>query len=390
MNQGIAQPLISFGPRVRKSPFFDATLRAGARAFTVYNHTYLPTLYTDPVDEYWKLVRGVTLWDVACQRQVEISGPDAFELAQQLTPRDLSRCGPGKCWYVLLTDEDGGIVNDAVLLWLPDGRLWLSPGDGDVLLWVQGVAVRSRMDVVVREPDVSPLQLQGPRSPHVAYDLFGKQALELPYYGLFETELDGIPLVVSRTGWSGELGYELYLRDSRLGEALWNRVMDAGTPYDIAAIAPNTIRSIEGGLLSYVSDIGREDNPYTLGLDRLVHLDKPGGFIGDKALKRIAGQGADRKLAGIEIQGPPLAVSNEHFWPVLDDGQPIGRVTRCAHSPRLQRNIGFANVPVTHAMIGACLDILTPDGPRTAQVTAWPWVPAEKTLPDPDQLSAGN
>jgi aminomethyltransferase len=372
---------MTFGPRVRKSPYFERTLRAGARGFTVYNHTYLPTVYTDPVDEYWKLVSGVTLWDVACQRQVEVSGPDAVELVQRLTPRDVSRCGPGKGWYVVLTDDEGGIINDAVLLWLPNGRLWLSPGDGDVLLWVQAVATSLGLNARVHEPDVSPLQLQGPKAPHVAYALFGQPALDCPYYGVFETELDGIPLVVSRTGWSGELGYELYLQDSAQGEALWDRVMEAGAPYDIAVIAPNTIRSIEGGLLSYVSDIGRADTPFTLGLERLVHLDKPSGFIGQDALRKIAAEGTARKLAGVEIEGAPLS-GNEEFWPVLSGETLVGHLTRCAHSPRLGRNIGFVNVPADLAEPGQALSIDSPRGPLPAMTCGWPWVPAEKTLPE--------
>ncbi len=374
-------PFISFGPRVRKSPYFDATLRAGARAFTVYNHTYMPTSYTNPVDEYWNLVNGVTLWDVACQRQVEVSGPDALKLVQQLTPRDVSRCSPGKCWYIILTAEDGGIINDAVLLWLPDGRLWLSPGDGDVLLWAQGVAVNSGLDVEVFEPDVSPLQLQGPKSPHVAYALFGKSALELPYYGLMETELDGIPLVLSRTGWSGELGFELYLRDSALGDSLWSRVMEAGAPFGIAPATPNLIRSIEGGLLSYVSDIARTDNPYTLGLDRLVHLDKPGGFIGQAALQQVCEEGVQRRLVGLEIAGDPLPASNEHFWPVTQGEREVGHVTRCVYSPRLERNIGFANVPIALSGNGTSLRIKSPERELQASVCPWPWVPAEKHFP---------
>lgn len=376
----MTRPLITFGPRVYKSPFFECTRQAGARAFTVYNHTYLPTLYTDPVDEYWKLVNGVTLWDVACQRQVEIAGPDALKLVQRLTPRDVSQCQPGKCWYVVLTDTDGGIVNDAVLLWLSNDRIWLSPGDGDVLLWALGVAAGEGWKVEIRDPDVSPLQLQGPKSPHVAFDLFGQAALDLPYYGMYETELEGIPLVVSRTGWSGELGYELYLRDSARGAALWNRVMEAGARHDIAPIAPNTIRSIEGGLLSYVSDIDRNDNPYVLGLERLVNLDKPGGFLGQEALQRVAADGPARRLVGVEIDGDPI-VGNEEPWPVNANGQRVGRITRCVFSPRLKKNIGFANVPVEHSGADAKLTVISPEGHLAARTCPWPWVPAEKILP---------
>jgi aminomethyltransferase len=375
-------PLLSIGPRVHKSPFFDATLRYGASAFTVYNHTFLPASFGDNVRDYWSLVNDVTLWDVACQRQVEITGPDAFEFIQFLTPRDMSRCEVGQCQYMALTNQDGGIVNDAILLRIEEQRFWLSPGDGDVLWWAMGVAVNSGFDVKVCEPDVSPLQLQGPKSPLVARDLFGDWAVQMKYYRLRETELDGIPLVVSRTGWSGELGYELYLRDSQYGDQLWERIMAAGKPYNIAPTAPSTIRSIEGGLLSYASDITIDDNPYVIGMGRFVDFDHPGDFVGKAALQTIAAEGAGRRLVGIEIDGDALAVPSEEFWDISVDGKKIGHVTRCAHSPRLERNIGWANVPVDYSEIGRKLVVDSPSGDRKAVVCEAPWFKPQVRIPD--------
>ena len=375
-------PLLSIGPRVHKSPFFDATLRYGASAFTVYNHTFLPASYGDNVRDYWSLVNDVTLWDVACQRQVEITGPDAFEFIQFLTPRDMSRCEVGQCQYTALTNQHGGIVNDAILLRIEEQRFWLSPGDGDVLWWAMGVAVNSGLDVKVCEPDVSPLQLQGPRSPLVARDLFGDWAIQMKYYRLRETELDGIPLVVSRTGWSGELGYELYLRDSQYGDALWERVMEAGRPYNIAPMAPSTIRSIEGGLLSYVSDITIDDNPYVIGMGRFVDFDQPGDFVGKAALQKIAADGTGRRLVGIEIDGDALGTPNEEFWDISVGGKKIRHVTRCAPSPRLERNLGWANVTVEHSDVGSELIVDSPSGDRGAVVCEAPWFKPQIAIPD--------
>jgi aminomethyltransferase len=343
---------------------------------------YMPTSYTDPVTEYWSLVNDVTLWDVACQRQVEISGPDAYEFVQYLTPRDMSKCDVGQCQYLVMTDEEGGIINDAVMLRLEQQRIWLSPGDGDVLLWSTAVAVNSGMDVNIVDPDVSPLQLQGPKSPQVARALFGDWATQLKYYSLKETTLDGIPLVVTRTGWSGELGYELYLRDSSFGEQLWQRVMEAGKDNNIAAIAPSTIRSVEGRLLSYMSDITRADNPFVLGMDRLVELEQPGDFIGRRALKKIKAEGVKRHLAGIEMHGEPLAEPNEEFWQVIEAGQKIGHITRCVYSPRLEKNIGFANIPMDYAAVGTDLVLATPLGERSATVCESPWFPAQISIPE--------
>jgi aminomethyltransferase len=373
-------PGLTIGPRVRKSPFFDATLRWGAEAFSIYNHVYLPTHYGDPVAEYWSLVNAVTLWDVACQRQIRICGGDALKLVELLTPRDLSACPSHQCLYLLLTDEAGGIVNDAVLMRLRENEFWLSPGDGDVLLWIQGLAVRSGMDVAVTEADAHPLQLQGPKSPHVACRLFGDAALELGYYHVVETELEGVPLALSRTGWSGELGYEIYLRGRERGDWLWETIMRAGADFDIAPAAPSTMRSIEGMLLSYQSDIRREDNPWTFGLGRLVDLDKKADFLGREALRRIEAAGNHRRLVGIEVAGEAIP-GNDAFWPVTDSGVRIGHVSRCAWSPRLERNIGLANVPASHAPVGSCLTVETPQGARRAEVVETPWFPAQKTIP---------
>ena len=388
MSQATTPPYLSIGPRVRKSPFYAATRRYGAKVFTVYNHTYLPTSYGDDVADYWSLVNDVTLWDVACQRQVEISGPDAFRFIQFLTPRDMSKCGVGQCQYMALTNQDGGIVNDAIMLRIEEQLFWLSPGDGDVLWWAMGVAVNSGMDVRVSEPDVSPLQLQGPKSPLVAKDLFGDWAIEMKYYRLRETTLDGIPLVVSRTGWSGELGYELYLRDSQHGDQLWERVMAAGKPHNIAAIAPSTIRSIEGGLLSYVSDMTLADNPYVIGMGRFVDLEQAGDFVGREALRKVSSDGPTRLLVGIEIQGDALATPNEDFWDITDGNNKIGHVTRCAHSPRLEKNIGWANVDVEFTEVGTGLFVISPQGTLLATVCEAPWFKPQIRIPDEMKVQA--
>ena len=380
MNINQFMSALTIGPRVRKSPFFDATLSAGARAFTVYNHMYMPTSYGDPVDEYWAIVEGVTLWDVSCERQIEVSGPDAIEFTQLLTPRDVAGCDVGKCRYVVFTDDNGGIINDAVMLRLEENRFWLSPGDGDVLLWAQGVAARSGMEVNITEPDVSPLQLQGPLAPRVARKLFGDVAIEMGYFHLRQLELNGIPLVLSRTGWSGELGYEIYLQDGSRGTELWDLVMAAGEEYDIKPACPNTIRSVEGFILSYCSDITRNDTPFTIGMERLLDLDKPQEYIGKAALQRIAAEGEPRRLVGVDIAGDPIG-GNDRFWNVYAGEELVGHVTRCTWSPRLERNIGLVNVPVELAGIGTPLKIETLDDVRDAQVVETPWFKSITRMP---------
>ena len=384
MSEDKYSPYISLGSRVRKSPYFESTKQAGAKAFSIYNHMYMPTLYTSVVDEYWSMVNDVVMIDVGVERQIEISGPDAHKLIQFITPRDVSNCDLGKCYYILLTGEDGGIINDAVLLRLNDEQFWVSPGDGDVLLWIEGVAVNSGMDVNVFEPDVSPLQMGGPKSPHVMYELFGDLAIDLGYYRAAQTEVNGIPLVLGRTGWSGELSYELYLQDGSRGNELWGLVAKAGEKYNIKPAAPQLIRSIEGELLSYASDISRTDNPYTIDMGRMVNLEREDDFIGKVALQKIHAEGVKRKLVGVEIAGDPINAPPEHLWAIKDDHNSIGHITRCIYSPRLKKNIGFANVPIEYTEIGSKLSIDSPRGLLSASICKKPWFPAEIKIPKDD------
>jgi aminomethyltransferase len=234
----------------RKSPYYQRTVEAGCTSWDLYNHMLIPTLYDDDLKEYWHLLNHVTLWDVAVERQVEISGPDAARFTQLLTPRDLSSTQVGQCKYVLICAPDGGIVNDPILLKLAEDRFWLSLADSDALLYAVGVQAFAGMDVTIREPDVSPLQVQGPRSKAVISALFGDDVMNLKYYWCAQAEIDGIPLVVSRTGWTGEVGYELYLRDASRGHDLWDRVMEAGAEHDIRAIAPSDQRRMEAGIFN--------------------------------------------------------------------------------------------------------------------------------------------
>ena len=372
--------LIQRGARLRRSPYFEATQRYGCRAYTVYNHMFLPSYYDDPVAEYWHLLEHVTLWDVSVERQVEITGPDAFRFTQLLTPRDLSRCRVGAGRYALITAEDGGIINDPVLLRLGENHFWLALADSDALLWATGVAMRTEMRVEIREPDVSPLQVQGPKSRAVMEALFGDRVNDLPYYNFFETNLDGIPLVVTRTGWTGEVGYEIYLRDGSRGVELWERIMEAGAPHNIRPTGPSDIRRIEAGLLNYGADMTLDNNPYEVGLGRLVEPDKEAQFIGKDALRRIKAKGVTRKLVGVEIQADPLDL-NETAWPVSVKGAIVGMVTSAVYSPRLKRNIGYAMVPVAHAAVGTELLVETPLGAAKATVVTMPFVDPKKQIP---------
>ena len=371
--------LIGIGTRIRKSPYFDSTLKYGVTGFTVYNKMYLPTGFSNPEKEYLSLINDVTFGDFAAERQVEVSGPDAFNFIRYINPRNLSKCNIGDCKYIILTGPDGGIINDACLIKLEEEKFWISPGDGDVLLWLQGLAMNSGMNVIIHEPDVSPLQISGPKAGRLIQKLFDGQHDDLGYYKAQQTSLENIPMVIARTGWSGELSYELYLQDRKLGNQLFELVYEAAKEFNGAAIAPNNIRTIEGGLLSYGSDFSREHNPFTIGLDRLVDVDQDIDFIGKDALKKIKKNGPSSKLIGVEMDGNPINKVPENFWPVLDEnGKKVGRLSRCFYSPRLKKNIGLAIVDTPSSEEGNKLIIDSPLIKYNAVISKLPWFPAEK------------
>ena len=341
-----------FGTQIRKSPFFDSTVKWGATGFSVYNHMYIPRDFGNPEKNFWNLIEKSILCDVAVERQVEITGPDAYKFIQLITPRDLSKLSIGQCKYVLIVNERGGIINDPVLLRLGENHFWLSLADSDVLLWSQGVAVNSKLKVNISEPDVSPLQLQGPTSKKIMIKLFGEDIKDLKYYWFREYKLDGIPLIVSRTGWSSEFGYEIFLRDGSKGNELYEKIMEAGKEHGLEPGHTSSIRRIEGGMLSYHADADINTNPFELGLDRLVYLDSKIDFIGKDSLKKIKKDGIKRKQIGLELQCKPLTGPNTKFWPISIDGRKIGKVTSAVYSPRLKKNIALAMVEIDHSEIG--------------------------------------
>ncbi len=371
-----------FGPWYRKSPYFEATLRHGCTAYDIYNHMYLPSYFGDPVEEYWHLLKHVTIWDVAVERIVEITGRDAFTFTNMLTCRDLTRCAVGQCRYAPIIDESGGIINDPVLLRLGESHFWLALADSDVLLWAKGAALNSGLKVDIKEPDVAPIQIQGPDSKPVMEALFGDRLQGLRYYYCMEAKLDDIPVVVSRTGWTALVGYEIYLRDGSRGDELWERVMAAGKPYGIRPIAPSEARRIEAGIFNYGSDMRLENNPFEVtGLERLVELDAPADFNGRKALERIKREGVKRKLVGIELSDDAMAAELVAYWPVVHHGQRVGHVTDAIYSPRLERNIGYAWVPAGLAAVGTELRAMAPAGELHARVATLPFIDPKKAIP---------
>ena len=369
-----------FGTQIRKSPYFDSTVKWGATGFSVYNHMYIPRDFGSPEKNFWNLIENAILCDVAVERQVEITGPDAYKFIQLLTPRDLTKLSIGQCKYVLIVNNEGGILNDPILLRLGENHFWLSLADSDILLWAQGVALNSGLNVKIIEPDVSPLQLQGPTSGEIMIKLFGDSIKDLKYYWLREYTLDGIPLIVSRTGWSSELGYEIYLRDGSKGNELYEKIMVAGKDHGLQPGHTSSIRRIEGGMLSYHADADINTNPYELGLDRLINLDSKVNFIGKEALKKIQKEGIKRIQVGLELDCEPLKRPNTTFWSIQKEDEVIGKVTSAIYSPRLKKNIALAMIKINQSKIGNKLKIKTKENEINCTVVEKPFFDPRKKI----------
>jgi aminomethyltransferase len=343
---------------------------------------YLPGYYDDVEVEYWALNNAVTVWDVGVERTVQVSGPDADRLIDMITCRDLTKCAVKQGKYMLVTAPDGSIVNDPVLLHVAENTWWMQLADSDGGLYALGVAAGAGLDVDVSLPDVHPMQVQGPDSGKTLEKLVGKGIYDIKYYWVEEFAIKGIPVVISRTGWTAIPGFEVNLLDGTQGDALWDAVMDAGEEFDIRPIAPCEARRIEGGIFNYGSDIKLGDTPFhVMGLERLVE-EQPQDYIGKAALESIRKSRVDRKLVGIELDGDELRAEMSEYWYVFKDGKKVGHMTDAVWSPGLKKNIGYVWVPMDLADPGNVLDIETEDGGHLVGTTASiPFVDPRKERP---------
>lgn len=359
--------------RLRPSPFEQRALECGASAFTLYNKMVLPMVYDSYEADYQHLCEHVQIWDVAVQRQVEIVGRDALRLVELITPRDISKCAVGQCKYAPLCDENGGIINDPVILRLAEDRFWLSIADSDVNLWVKGIAYGRGFDVSVFEPDVSPLAIQGPKADDLMADVVGKHTRDIKFFWFIDETIVDTPVKIARSGWSGQGGFEVYLQDSAKGHDLWDIFWDAGKKHKLRAGAPNMIERIEAGLKSYGQDMTIDTNPFEAALEDFLDLDKQAEYMSREALARISETGPEKRLVNLVIDGEPLKMMRSD-WPVLDDGgKQIGVVTSRNYSPRLEANIAFASVKTSHARVGATMSVDADGDVRNSTVCDDKW-----------------
>ena len=302
-----ARMLIS--TRVRKSPWWHMSKAAGCWAYTVYNHLYHPRAYVKPEDgglleEYRYLTEHVSMWDVAVERQIQVKGPDAAAFVDLLITRDVHSLMPTMtARYVILCNQYGGVINDPVLLRVADDEFWFSISDSDVRLWAQGVNSHAGYNVDINEIDVAPVQIQGPKSVMLMEKMFGTRVREIPYYHIIHDTLNGHAVTISRTGFSAEVGFEIYLHDAmRHSDDVWPYILEQGEEFNLRVIAPSHIRRLEAGILSYGQDLDLENNPYEVRLGWQVDLDK-GNFIGKEALARIKEEGVKQRLVGLKSRG---------------------------------------------------------------------------------------
>ena len=369
-----------FGTQIRKSPFFDATVRWGAKDFSVYNHMYIPRDFGDPEQNFWNLINNAILCDVAVERQVQIKGPDASKFVQMMTPRDLSNMQVGQCKYVILINQFGGVLNDPVLLKVEDDCYWFSLADSDILFWAQGLNVNKEYDVEIIEPDVSPLQLQGPKSKDIMVKIFGNKILELKYYWFKHFQLGNIKLLISRTGWSSEFGYEIFLLNSTEGDELYETLMNEGKDLGLHPGHTSTIRRIEGGMLSYHSDMDINTNPLELGMEKFIDLDGSFNFVGKDALIEIRKSGIHRKQVGLIIDIEPLKGPNTTKWEIISNNKIIGVVTSAVYSPRLKSNIALAMVKKEFSDIGTLLKVNIDNNLVNANIVQKPFFDPNKSI----------
>jgi len=352
--------------RIRKGPFWHLSQEAGAWCYQVYNKVYHPRAYIKPEDgglmeEYKYLTEHVTMWNVAVERQIQVKGPDATKFVDYVITRKAELCEVGKCKYVILCNPKGGVLNDPILLRPYEDEWWFSLADSDIGMYLEGVNHDGRFDVEINEIDVAPVQIQGPKAPALMKDIFGESVTKMKYYDLMHAEIAGCPCVISASGFSTELGYEIYLQDAtKNAEKMWYTILEAGKNHNLKVIAPGHHRRIEAGILSYGADFDVETNPFECGLGWQVDLKKD-AFIGKAALAKIKEQGVTHKLAGVKMGGEPITWYASDFYHVFKGDELVGYITSCWYSPNQKSNIGYAMLPVGLTELGTELEVALPD-----------------------------
>ena len=343
---------LNMSRRIRRTPFTNKVEECGVSDFTVVNHMLLPKGFKNSVEEdYWHLRKEVQVWDVSCQRQVQISGPDAAKLVQKMTPRSIKKMETVKCFYIPIIDETAGMINDPVLLKLDDDMFWISIADSDILLWAKGIALGSGYNVEIIEPDVYPLAIKGPKSEDLLVSIFGKDIKKLKFFNFKVFDFLGTKQIIARSGYSKQDGFEIYFKgfethfnEIELGEKLWDIIWDHGQKFNISPGCPNLIDRIEAGLMSYGNDFTRENNPLECNLEKYCKQEDDHDFIGKDALRKIQSEGIKQQMRGIIFDGEPCKPTGVPLPVYSKNNKKIGQIASGIYSPRIKKNIGLSMI----------------------------------------------
>ncbi len=373
---------LNMSRRIRRTPYTSRVEEHGVSDFTVVNHMLLPKGFKNTVEEdYWHLSKEVQIWDVSCQRQVQISGPDAASLIQKLTPRSIKTMETGKCFYIPMLNEKAGMINDPVLLKLDDDMFWISIADSDILLWAKGYALGLNLDVNIDEPDVYPLAVQGPKSEELLVSIFGEEIKKIKFFNFRVVDFEGTKQVIARSGYSKQDGFEIYFKvhekyfdKIEMGEKLWDTIWEAGKKFNISPGCPNLIDRIEGGLMSYGNDFTGENNPFECNLEKYCKDDVSHDFIGKQALTKIKNEGIKQKMMGIIFDGDPCPATGQPLKVLSKDNKKIGQITSGIFSPRIKKNIGLSMILKEYWNVGENVFVQTLDGgKRNGTITSLPF-----------------
>ena len=359
--------------RLRPSPFYESVVAEGMVSASIYNRMILPSSFGDPEAEYWRIINGVSQWDVGVERQVQLKGPDAGRLAQILSPRDISKCKVGQGKYIPLCNHRGTLINDPILLKLADDLYWFSIADSDIWMWAKAIAAERGLNVEISEPDVSPMALQGPKAEDVVAHVVGDWVRDVKYFWFKEMDIEGIPVAVQRSGWSKQGGFEIYLRDGTKGTQLWNIFKEAGQPWGIGPGGPTTAERTESGLVSCGGDTDDDTSPFEVRLGKYVDLDVDDDVVGIKALRKISEEGPKRQQLGLKLEGTTPDPFEFSWEPILVDGEKVGDMTNCVWSPRMEQNIGYALVSADIS-VGQNVEIVRKDRKVTAELCELPFL----------------
>ena len=373
---------LNMSRRIRRTPYTNKVEALGVSDFTVVNHMLLPKGYKKSVEEdYWHLSKEVQIWDVSCQRQVQISGPDALKLVQKMTPRSLKNMEIGKCFYIPMLNESAGMINDPVLLKLEDDMFWISIADSDILLWAKGYALGLNLNVRIEEPDVYPLAIQGPKSEELLISVFGEEIKKIKFFNFRVIDFMGTKQIIARSGYSKQDGFEIYFKTHEqyfdkveMGENLWDAIWNAGQKFNISPGCPNLIDRIEGGLMSYGNDFTKENNPLECNMENYCKEDVEHDFIGKLALEKIRKNGVKQKMRGIIFEGEPCSATGQPLAVFANNHKKIGQITSGIYSPKIRKNIGLSMILKADWEIGQSVIVETLNGEKRAgNITSLPF-----------------